>query len=67
MNTNNLKKEVQISMLKEICKLISELDNDWLDQNGEALLSAIVSILEEQSQEDAWGTEGWEHFFGYED
>jgi hypothetical protein len=67
VNVKSLKKEVQIEMLKDICKQLSETSDDWLDGNAEGLLDAIVGVLDEQSQDDAWGTEGWQHFFGYED
>lgn len=67
MNVLKLKEEYKISMLKDICKQISELSDDWLKDNADGLLSAIVDVLDSQSQEDAWTTEGWEHFFGYED
>ena len=52
-------------MLKDICQQIAKLPDDWLENNGEDLLVVIVEVLESQSQDDAWGTEGWKHFFGY--
>ena len=67
MNVSDLKKEVQLAMLKDICQQIAKLPDDWLENNGEGLLAAIADILDDQSQDDAWGTEGWQHFFGYED
>lgn len=67
MNVLKLKEEYKISMLRGICQQISELGDDWLKDNADGLLSAIVDVLDSQSQDDVWGTEGWEHFFGYED
>lgn len=61
----NLKPEAQRDMLRDLCKQISELKDDMLQLNGEPLLIALVEVLEEQSQDDAWGTEGWQHYFGY--
>lgn len=65
-NPSDLKPEVQVEMLRDLCKQIAEMDADWLAPNTEELLGAIVDVLENQSCEDAWGTEGWAHFFGYE-
>ncbi len=63
----DMKPESQIRTLKDICKKITETDDEWLENgNAELLLSAIIDALEEGSQDDSWGTEGWQHFFGYE-
>lgn len=62
----DMKPEAQVHMLKDLCKKISDVSDDWLQENAEVLLDAIVTALNEQNGDDAWGTEGWEHFFGYE-
>lgn len=62
----DMKPEAQIKMLKDLCKQISELSDGYLEGNAEILLDKLVDGLEECSQEDGFGTEGWEHFFGYE-
>lgn len=68
MNTRKLKPEVQKEMLKDLCKQISELSDDYLTEEFvDEALAAVVSELDNASMEDHFGTEGWEHFFGYED
>lgn len=63
----DMKPEAQIRALKDICKKIIETDDEWLETgSAEVLLAAIIDALDETSSEDAWGTEGWQHFFGYE-
>ena len=66
MNVENFKPEAQIKILKHICKRIADLDNDWLEGNAEGLLTAMVEVMDDQDGDDAWGTEGWQHFFGIE-
>lgn len=68
MNTRKLKPKAQREMLADLCKQISELSDDYMTEEFvESALADLVSNLEEASQEDHFGTEGWEHFFGYED
>lgn len=67
MNTRKLKPEVQIEMLRNICKQLSECSDDWLENTAEDLLALIVHTIENQSSDDLWTTEGWKHYFGYED
>ncbi len=67
MNVKALKKEAQIAMLKDICKQLSEAGDDYLNGTAEELLDAIVDVLENQSCDDMWTTEGWQHYFGYGD
>lgn len=68
MNTRKLKAEEQKAMLIDLCNQIRVLPDDYLTEEFvESTLADLVSNLEEASQEDHFGTEGWEHFFGYED
>ncbi len=68
MNARELKSDVQKRILKDLCKQISELSDDYLTEEFvEETLAAIISELDTASQEDHFGTEGWEHFFGYGD
>ncbi len=68
MNTRKLKFTAQKDMLKDLCKRISELPNDYLTEDFvEETLADLVANLDNASQEDHFGTEGWEHFFGYEE
>lgn len=60
------KESDQIDALKKICAKIATLDDDWLEGSAEDLLLALTGVLEDQSQDDAWTTEGYEHFFGLE-
>jgi hypothetical protein len=66
IHIQDMKPEAQIRTLKDLCKQISEIPDASLAPNAESLLTAIVEVLDEQSQDDAWGTEGWQHYFGYE-
>lgn len=66
VDVGDMKPEAQIRMLKDLCKKISEQSDDYLEGTAELLLESIVSVLDDQNSDDAWGTEGWEHFFGYE-
>lgn len=66
MTPRSLKPEVQQEMLRDICKQLSEAPKDYLDGTAEDLLAAIVEVLDDQSQDDAWTTEGWKHYFGYD-
>ena len=68
MDTTKLKPEIQRAMLRDLCVQISQLDEQYLtDDFVEILLGDMVSNLEEASQDDHFGTEGWEHFFGYDE
>lgn len=63
----DMKPESQIRTLKDICKKIAEANDDDLECNAEVVLAALIDALDETSEDDGWGTEGWQHFFGYED
>lgn len=68
MNIRKLKIEDQRAMLRDLCKQISEIGDDYLTEEfTETTLADLISNLDEASQEDHFGTEGWEHFFGYEE
>jgi len=65
-----MKLKPKVKMLRDLCKQISDLEDSYLSTNEgcvEAILSQLVSGLEIASQEDYFGTEGWEHAFGYGD
>lgn len=68
MNTRKLKPDAQKAMLLDLCKLISELSDDYLSEEFvEETLANLVANLDAVSQDDHFGTEGWERFFGYDD
>lgn len=64
MNISKYTEKAKAETLKDICKQIAEMDTEDLEGLSAGLLSAIIPVLDEQSQDDAWGTEGWEHYFG---
>lgn len=69
MDIENLKVEAKAKYLKDICKQISELEDDALTFNEEALeevLGGLVDALNNTDGEDYFGTEGWKHRFGYD-
>jgi len=41
--------------------------DDMKDEAVRNLLEKIIDKLDELDEEDFFGTEGWEHFFGLED
>lgn len=63
---SDMKPKAQIKMLKDICRKISEWPDDVLEANAEVILGYLVEGLDAISEEDGLGTEGWEHYFGYE-
>ncbi len=68
MNTRKLKPETQKTMLKDLCKQISELPSAYLTEEFvEEALAAVVSELDNANENDHFGTESWERFFGYGD
>jgi len=47
-------------------KIPMEID-DLTEEQVKELLKQIISKLNELSNDDYFGTEGWKHFFGFED
>lgn len=65
MNVTKMNNKEQITTLKDLCKKISELDDSELrGKTAETLLSYLSDGLSDLDYDDAFGTEGWEHFFG---
>lgn len=40
-----------------------EVPEEWIN----AMLKWMLPVLEEMAEEDFFGSEGWQHFFGVED
>lgn len=62
----DMKPEKQAQTLKAVCLAISRLEDDQLEGLSEELLTAMMDCMDEQDQNDGWGTEGWQHYLGFE-
>jgi hypothetical protein len=61
-----MKVDKQVATLKAVCKAISESDDATLENVAGDLLSVLMEAMDEQDGDDAYGTEGWRHHFGFE-
>ncbi len=48
-------------------QLINMKVKDLTEAQAKQILEDIIEKLDELSEEDFFGTEGWQHFFGFED
>jgi hypothetical protein len=66
INPSNLKPHVQEQLLKDICGGMIRFCNNN-PHAREPLLEDLVNMLDLLSEDDFFGTEGWEHCFGVEE
>ena len=56
----------QAETLRALCRAIAECpDEGVLEDIAEELLTAMMDCMDEQDGDDAYGTEGWQHYFGF--
>ena len=68
MDVRDLKPEAQKQMAINILSQIKDyVEKTTYQEDIESILIDLVDMLDEQSSSDFWGTEGWEHSFGFED
>lgn len=69
MNVSDLKPEVQKEMLLSLMTQLAEpaVQDYMTEEFVEEALTGLVDALDTADQEDTFGTEGWKHFFGFED
>ena len=64
---SDMKPKAQIETLQSICQKLKEHATDTSPDVVEFILTALVDALDETDGDDAFGTEGWKQFFGFED
>ncbi len=63
VNIEDLTEEQAKDLLKCLSDKFERLD----DYQTKVLLKEFIKVIDDLSCEDFFGTEGWKHFFGFED
>lgn len=66
IDVSKLKEEAQRDYLKTILENLITEEPDLLAEDVEYLLDHLIQALDVLSEDDGFGTEGWEHRFGIE-
>lgn len=53
--------------LKEICEGMKEFGDNCTDSAKTLVIELMEKVLNPLAEDDFFGTEGWEHYFGIED
>ncbi len=70
MNIKTVKRmsdEGAVETLNDICDGLRKFGENCEDSAKELVIELIENVLEPLGNEDFFGTEGWEHYFGIED
>ena len=66
IDITKLTEEAQREFLQVILENLTKEEPDLLKEDVEFLLDTLVDALNTLSEDDGFGTEGWEHRFGIE-
>lgn len=66
MNIDKLSESGARQTLTDILKGIQTFADNSEEDDIKTLLHELVDVFDELSQDDFFGTEGWQHYFGME-